>query len=225
MLGWFTPHLPSLAVSTSTLPTPGELTALGIGLLVVAGLVVFFLHEIKLAFYLGAGGVIVLICASVAFGYEAMGEAKIMPQVIALQKLVDDANAEAGRFKALATAAQATAEAALKAKKAAQAKAHSAFVEAVNAQPAIVLTQLVPVPVVELLNSAVDSANASAGLVADAGSKTVAAATSGVTVRDWELWSGTVVQQYADLANQVQGLQAYIQTLSDNAPATVGAPK
>jgi hypothetical protein len=52
------------------------MSALGAGLLVAAGLVVFFLHIIKLALILGAAGFVLLLCAGVALGYENMGEVK-----------------------------------------------------------------------------------------------------------------------------------------------------
>jgi cell division protein FtsB len=206
-----------------TLPSPAELTVIGTALCIGAGLVLFFLKSPSLALDLGIAGAVVLGAATIAYGYYAMGEDHIKPQVVALQKQIADANALAVSFREQAVAAVARLEASTKAKNDAIAKLTTDFNARLAAQAPAVRDIVVPADVRLLIQPSIDAVNLSSGIVADAGSKgaAVAALAGSTTVGAVEQWAGDVIAQYGKCANQVSGLQDYIGTLVANSPAVV----
>ena len=221
-----TSHLPSLAITGSTLPTPGAMAAWGSALLLLAVLAFIFLHAIRLALYLGAGGLIVLMAASVAFGYEEQGRQQIMPQVLALQAQVKAANDEAAQFKAAAALASQQAAAAVRSKRAAVAAAVAPLRARIAAQDAAIRNLSIPADAGVLLQPAIDAVNATAATAAGAsGGAAAAAAVAGpTTLGQVEQWAGTVIGQYGDCVAEVKGLQDYANGAIQAAAKAVAVP-
>lgn len=212
---WGSFHLPTLldlGVTGSWLPSPGAMMALGGSLLVAAALIFVFLHLLRVAIYLGMAGVILTVVASAGFGYEAQGEAKIMPQVVALQKVVDDANARAAQFQRDAVAASARADALAKSRRAAIVAAVAPLRAQINAQAAAIRNLSIPAAAGELLNpaiNAINTANSAAVGAADGAAPTAATVAGATTLGAVEGWAGQVVEQYGECVSQVKGLQQW----------------
>ena len=199
----------------SSLPTPLELGALA-GLCTVAAVACLWLtSSVKLCMYLGAAAFVLGLCASVAFGYEKMGEAKIQPQLDAAIANINHANAVAAQFQVAESAANAKAAAAIKARNAALAQLHTNVEAQINAQAAAVRDAPVNPAVVSLLNGAISQSrdgNSPAGPGVDG-------STAPVTVGDWEHWSGVAIDYYGHCLAVANGLQDYINGLVAASPA------
>jgi hypothetical protein len=76
-----------------TLPSPLFLSTLGAGLVVTAGLAMWFLHTIELSAIVGGCGTAILLVAAAAVGYEHLGEAKLQPKLDAATSLAADEKA------------------------------------------------------------------------------------------------------------------------------------
>jgi hypothetical protein len=194
-----------------TLPSPAELTVIGTALCIGAGLVLFFLKSPSLALDLGIAGAVVLGAATIAYGYYAMGEDHIKPQVVALQKQIADANALAVSFREQAVAAVARLEASTKAKNDAITKLTTDFNARLAAQAPAVRDIVVPADVRLLIQPSIDAANLAAGAAVDAGGQAAAATTVArdSSVGEVEQWAGAVVGLYADCASRLSGLQDF----------------
>ena len=198
----------------SSLPTPLELGALA-GLCTVAAVACLWLtSSVKLCMYLGAAAFVLGLCASVAYGYEKMGEAKIQPQLDAAIADIHRSNVVAAQFQVAESAANAKAAAAIKARNAALAKLNANVQGQIDAQAAAVRDVPVAPAVVSLLNHAISQSsdgNPSAGSGANDGA-------AAVTVGDWESWSAVAIDLYGHCVAQVTGLQAYITDLVAASP-------
>jgi hypothetical protein len=190
------------------LPSPTELAALGTALLVGAGLV-FFLKSPSLAFDLAIAGALTLAAASIAYGYYAMGEDHIRPQLVACEKKIEEANARAQSFFDQAASKVAQLEALTKEKNAAIAKLTVDFNARLDAQAAEVRNIVVPASAGELLQPAIDAANGAASVAGrfGGGATTTAAVARDTTLGAVEGWAGAVVSLYADCASRLTGIQ------------------
>lgn len=202
------------------LPTPLELAALGAGLLIAGGLVVWFLHMFELGVIVCVAGVAVLGAASVAGEYETMGENKIKPQLVALQAKVDEAEARAQKFFADAQAAVKRANEAALARNRAIDAMKVAVQEKIRAQSEAVRNIPIPADAGSVLQPAIDAANAGSAVASDLGSQAAAAATvaGDTTLGAVEEWAGTVIGLYASCTSQVAGLQGYVNALVAASP-------
>lgn len=226
---WGSFHLPTLldlGINGSWLPDPGTLTACGGGLLIAAGLVFVFLHSIRLALYLGAAAFLMLFAGSVGFGYEAKEEAILMPRIVALQKVVDDANARAAQFQRDAVAASARADALAKSRRAAIVAAVAPLRAQINAQAAAIRNLSIPAAAGELLNPAINAVNATnstAASIAADGATAAASVAGATTLGAVEGWAGQVVEQYGECVSQVHGLQQWASDIVKAAAAQATA--
>lgn len=197
------------------LPTPLAITAAGTGLIVGAGLVFFFLKQIKLALIMGIAGGFLLACAGVAYGYVAQGKAEVraelQPQLDAKIAQLAQIQDEYEKFQVAAVRFHDHAVNELKAKEAQLTQQAKTFEEKLNAQPPEVANVVVPAAAGVLLNSHIAETNTTV-FGPDAGREAAAAAAAAIdsTVRSWEVWSGQVIDQYGKCASQVLGLQDYV---------------
>lgn len=199
----------------SWLPSPEWMATIGTTLCVAGGMAAWFLPVAKrVGFYAIGAGMLLIFASTVAFGYERMGEEKIIPErdrALAQLKTEHDANE---LFKKQAAAAQAKAAATIKALRAqldAQAKS---FQEKVDAQPASVAGVRIPADASRLLNNYIADLNTAAfGGESGQEARTAAAAAVDTTVAQWQTWGGQVALMYSECAVQVIGLQGYIGAL------------
>ena len=205
------------------LPSPMALAAIGTALCVGAGLVFFFLKSPSLAFDLAIAGGVVLFAASIAYGYYAMGEDHIRPQLVACEKKIEEANARAQTFFDQAAAKVVQLEALTKEKNAAIAKLTTDFNARLAAQAEDIRRLAIPADAGLLINPAIAAVNAGARLVADAGSEAGAAAAvaGATTLGQVEQWAGDVIALYGKCVTQVAGLQDFANTLTANSPKPV----
>lgn len=214
------PHLSFLSGAASTaqvalktsgnwLPSPSVFAGLsGLMVLLAAGAGIL-LRDARLAVYCVIGAVFFAFAAAIGFGYEAKGENNIIPKLNAANAIIASDQARADSFRADIAALQSQLSAKQKALKAARAAAAQHFMEAINAQPASVSSAPTPLPASVPINAAIAEANVS---IAGPGAGDAAAAAAGspaqLNIRDWQVWSGKVIDQYRALADEVKGLQA-----------------
>lgn len=198
------------------LPSPLAISALGTTLIVGGALGAFFLKQVRLGVIAGLVGAFLLACAGVAYGYEAMGEAKIRPQLDAANARIANDEARAESFRQDAVVAQTVTDAALKAKNARITALDKQLRAKVNALPPAVANAVVPADVGGVLQPAIDAVNASAaagaGVVAE-GATAAAVSIRSTTTAAWVDWSVTVIEAYGQCSNQVAGLQDYVAKL------------
>jgi hypothetical protein len=205
-----------------TLPTPLEMTVLGTGLIVAAGLVFFFLKILQMALWLGAAGCLLLLCASIAFGYEDMGEKKIQPLLDAANSKISRIDAASTEFKRVAGVSAVQATQATQAKNAALAQLRTAQKGRLDAQPPDVAGLVIPAAASVYLNSNISAANLAAlGLGAGDEAAAAAAAATTTKLRDWEEWGTAVSNQYGRVAGQLIELQNHYNRLFASQPAPV----
>ena len=210
---------------TGLLPSPLAMTALGTALVVGAGLLIFFLHMVKLAFYLGIAGGVLLFAASVAYGYEIKGEDKLRPRLEAAEAAVERQRVYADQLVSNWRASQeksAKLAAAMKARNDENAKLRA---QQVAQLPPAVAGMPFPAAAVRVLNDAA-RATANAGGEAQANAAGVAApdpraaggdSTVGAVAAVCSEWADA----YKDARDQVIGWNAYFDSLWEDAP---GAP-
>jgi hypothetical protein len=199
------------------LPTPLELSLYGAGLLAAAALVFYFLHLLRVSVYLAAAGGLLLFAASVAYGYEKMGEDKIRPQLEAANAKLEQAYTRAQEFRAAAVEAQDATVAIIKDRDAKLALVAKSLGDKINAQAATIRNLRFPGAARVLINSAInDAERATGGPGADAAPAAPTEDSVGpddTTVGAIEVWAGQVVGLYGQCTARVAGLQSYIQKL------------
>ena len=142
------------------LPDPAVFLTASIACVLGGGAIFWFLKTPKLALDALVLAAVCGLCYVVSAGYEAKEEAKIQPKLDAANAQLAALAKEAQQFQDAAAAAEAKAEAADAKAKSLAAQLHKSLLEAIHAQPAQVLTVLVPAPLVQLLDSAIDTTNA-----------------------------------------------------------------
>jgi hypothetical protein len=197
------------------LPSPLELSLLGGALLAAAALVWFFLKLIRIGLYLGAAGLVVLFAASVAFGYEKMGEDKIQVKLDAANAKLEQAYTRAQEFRDAAVQAQAETVKVIKDRDEKLAIVAKSLGDKINAQARTIRDLRFPADARVLINSVIDDAQRAAGGsgVAGAAAPAAEAPAGDTTVGAVEQWAGEVVGLYGRCVSRVEGLQSYVKKL------------
>jgi hypothetical protein len=203
----------------SALPTPLEMTALGTALIVGAGLVFWFLKSVQIAMYMALAAGALFLCATVAYGYELAGEAKIQPKLDAALAQLAKLDAEATQFRSDAMVARDAAVATIRSKNAAIATLTAKVKEGLDAQNPVVANTVVPADAVLWLNTHVASANAAAFGSDLSGSAGAVAVAADSTVRQWEEWGAQCADQYSAVAQQLIAVQDYYARLVTSSAA------
>lgn len=208
-----------------TLPTPLEMGALAGACALGAGLALFFTKSLRLAMSLAAAAAVLTLCASVAYGYEKMGEDKIQPQLDAANARISKMDAAAKQFAIDADKAQRAATSVFKGQLASLKATNAQLNAKLAAQDAAIRNINVPAAVGQLLQPAIDAANSGTAPAPVAGAGGNAATAAGVPgdtdVASWEGWSLQVVDLYGRCVAQVTGLQRYVADITAAQPKPV----
>jgi hypothetical protein len=204
----------------SALPTPLEMTALGTALIVGAGLVFWFLKSVQIAMYMALAAGALFLCATVAYGYEQLGEAKIQPKLDAALAQLAKLDAEATQFRSDAMVARDAAVATIRSKNAAIATLTAKVKEGLDAQNPVVANTVVPSDAVVWINTHIASANVAA-FGAGTGDEATAAAAHAVagTVRQWEEWGAECADKYSATVIELNAVQDYYARLVTSSAA------